>query len=280
MNLVAAWVLCFALLSSVRGDGTTSTIDHDQVKPFRQPEPVTISEKAAVKYKPLLSIGDGCVSFPAVNTAGEITGGLKGTKNTKDCTEAPLGSQVYGRSAWYQDKWAMMYTWYFPKNFCAYKAAGRHDWANVVVWIDNPALENATFLGASLSQQTLEPIKLVFLALAQRKEEPYENQKEIPMMAFAGTEQIATAMVGRWSYIYKYVGGSNTTMRFIHKYPQKFAWIGMSFAYSDGESQDLIMWNQLTDKARAALESADFGNTQVPFTDKNFETNLQAAWPF
>nr|AUD40039.1 Nep1-like protein Pc553546 [Phytophthora capsici] len=280
MNLVAALVLCFALLSSVRGDDTTNTIDHDQVKPFPQPEPVTISEKAAVKYKPQLEIGDGCVSFPAVNAAGEITGGLKGTKDTEACTEAPLGSQVYGRSTWFQDKWAMMYSWYFPKNFCAYKAAGRHDWANVVIWIDNPAAENVTFLGASLSQQTLEPIKLAILPMGTRNEEPYQNQKAIPMMAFAGAERITTGRVGRWSYTYKYVAGSNTTMRFSHSYPGTWGWIDMTFADSDGESQDLIMWNQLTDKARAALESADFGDTQVPFTDKNFDTNLQAAWPF
>eukprot|EP00644_Phytophthora_capsici_P014831 jgi/Phyca11/10715/fgenesh1_pm.PHYCAscaffold_53_\ len=214
MNLVAALVLCFALLSSVRGDGTTNTIDHDQVKPFAQPEPVTISEKAAVKYKPQLNIGAGCVSFPAVNAAGEITGGLKGTKDTEACTEAPLGSQVYGRSAWYQDKWAMMYAWYFPKNFCAYKAAGRHDWANVVA--------HACHASTACSRRV------------PRGRDPDE-----------------------------------VTAKCNH-----------NIAYSDGESQDLIMWNQLTDKARAALESADFGDTQVPFTDKNFETNLQAAWPF
>ncbi|KAK1930766.1 hypothetical protein P3T76_013723 [Phytophthora citrophthora] len=174
----------------------------------------------------------------------------------------------------------MMYAWYFPKNFCGHQAAGRHDWANVVIWIDNPALENVTFLGASLSQQTLEPKKFVFLTVAERNEEPYQNQKAIPRMAYAGTEQITTGRISRWNYTYKYVGGSNTTMRFAHSFPDKFAWIGMSFAYSDGESQDLIMWNQLTDEARAALEAADFGDTQVPFTDKNFEANLQKAWPF
>ncbi|OWY96217.1 Necrosis inducing protein NPP1 [Phytophthora megakarya] len=32
---------------------------------------------AAVKYKPQLYIRDGCASFPAVNAAGDITGGLQ-----------------------------------------------------------------------------------------------------------------------------------------------------------------------------------------------------------
>ncbi|KAG6956514.1 hypothetical protein JG688_00011396, partial [Phytophthora aleatoria] len=77
---------------------------HDQVQPFAQPDPATISEKAAVKFKPQLYIQFWMRSFPAVNAAGEITRGLKGTDETDGCMEAPLGSQVYERSTWYQDK--------------------------------------------------------------------------------------------------------------------------------------------------------------------------------
>ncbi|KAK1930763.1 hypothetical protein P3T76_013720 [Phytophthora citrophthora] len=101
----------------------------------------------------------------------------------------------------------------------------------------------------------------------------------MPLMGFAGAQRIATRM-SRLNYRYHYVRGSNTTTRFSHTYPDKSAWIGMLFASVDGESQDLIMWNQLTDEARAALESANFEDAQVPFNDKNFETKLQEAWPF
>ncbi|OWY96847.1 Necrosis inducing protein NPP1 [Phytophthora megakarya] len=177
MNSVPVKALCCALFCSVLG-GTV--IDHDQVQPFAQQEPITISEKTAVKYKPQLFIGDGCASFPAVNAVGEITGGLKGTKNTEDCEEASLGSQMYGRSAWYQDKWAMMYAWYFPKNFGGYEAKKRHDWASIVLWIDNPALETPEILGASLSQQTPKPATLLFLPMGERLEEPYQKMTQLP----------------------------------------------------------------------------------------------------
>ncbi|KAG6614218.1 Arrestin domain-containing protein A [Phytophthora cinnamomi] len=41
-----------------------------------------------------------------------------------------------------------------------------------------------------------------------------------------------------------------------------------------GETQDLIMWDQLTDAARTALENTDFGDANVPMKDANFETKL------
>ena len=85
-------------------------IKHDQVQPFPQPEPKTVSEKAAVKFKPQLHISDGCHSYPAVNAAGETSGGLEpsGDDDGK-CKGSGYGSQVYGRSAWHQDIWAMKF---------------------------------------------------------------------------------------------------------------------------------------------------------------------------
>ncbi|KAE8977941.1 hypothetical protein PR002_g24864 [Phytophthora rubi] len=126
-------------------------IDHDKVEPFPQPEPVTISEKAAVKFKPQLNIVSGCVSFPAVNAAGETSGGLKGNSGNSACDSAPLGSQVYGRAMWYNDVWAIMYAWYFPKGFFIGVASRRFDWASAVVWIDNPDFATPKILGLSTS---------------------------------------------------------------------------------------------------------------------------------
>ncbi|KAK1938771.1 hypothetical protein P3T76_008846 [Phytophthora citrophthora] len=85
MNLIPVLVFCLALAQSALG----ATINHDQVQPFAQPDPVTISEKTAVKFKPEMFIGGGCVSFPAVNAAREITGDLKGTKGMDGCSNAP-----------------------------------------------------------------------------------------------------------------------------------------------------------------------------------------------
>ncbi|KAG2959212.1 hypothetical protein PC118_g23134 [Phytophthora cactorum] len=45
----------------------------------------------------------------------------------------------------------------------------------------------------------------------------------------------------------------------------------LSATSTAGETQDLIMWDQLTDAARMPL---DFGDANVPFKDANFETKL------
>ncbi|KAI9987928.1 hypothetical protein PInf_024183 [Phytophthora infestans] len=47
----------------------------------------------------------------------------------------------------------------------------------------------------------------------------------------------------------------------------------------DGEYQDLIMWEQLTDAARAALnDKKNFGKAKVPFSDEHFQDHLNKAW--
>ncbi|KAK1938773.1 hypothetical protein P3T76_008848 [Phytophthora citrophthora] len=277
MNLLTVIVFCLVLAQKALG----GTIGHDKVQSFPQPEPVTVSEKAAVKYKPQLRIVRSCVSFPAVNAAGEITGGLKGTKDTDGCTEAPLGSQVYGRATWYQDKWAMMYAWYFPKNFWGGASERRHLWANMVLWLDNPVLETPKIIGASLSRQTLKVPKVMLISFGERQKDPYSKVTVIPPIGFVGTQAIQTGRISRYRYTYNFISGSNISTRVAQKYPDNSVWIGLTFADRDGEYQDLIMWNQLTDEARAALESADFGkDTKVPFNDKNFEASLAEAFPF
>ncbi|ETM33826.1 hypothetical protein L914_18977 [Phytophthora nicotianae] len=113
MNFRGLVIIIAATLAAV----TARRVDHDKLGPIPQPDPVTISEKAAIKFKPQLNIADGCVSFPAVNDGGDFSGGLKGSNGNSACDDAPMGSQVYGRAAWYNDKWAIMYAWFFPKGF-------------------------------------------------------------------------------------------------------------------------------------------------------------------
>ncbi|KUF84498.1 NPP1 protein [Phytophthora nicotianae] len=109
MNLLILTAALFAALVAC----ATASIGHGKVQPFPQVMPVTISDKAAIKFKPQLFTPEYvCVPYPAVDAAGETTGGLKGTKRNDACKYAPLGSQVYGRA---KDLWAIMYAWYFPK---------------------------------------------------------------------------------------------------------------------------------------------------------------------
>lgn len=114
MNLRAFVIAAIASLVVVHADVTY--IDHEQVQPFAQPIPTTDSDKAAVKYKPQLLVSYGCHPYPAVQADGSVSAGLRGSGPIDGEREgSSLGSQVYARSDWYKDKWAIMYAWYPPK---------------------------------------------------------------------------------------------------------------------------------------------------------------------
>ncbi|ETN07664.1 hypothetical protein PPTG_13004 [Phytophthora nicotianae INRA-310] len=255
MNLFVTVVLYLAALQSVLGE----KVDCDFVKPFAQPEPVTVLEKVALKFKPTLLIDGGCVSFPAVNEAGAISSGLRPLNGNDGCIKAPQGSQVYGRSTQFQDKWAIMFAWYFPKGFWSGMPSRRHDWASMVVWIDDPDFETPKLLGVSLSKSKKRYTK----ATAPLSE-----------VYFAGFQEY-----GRRGYK-TYVNGSSTSIRISHSSGFFFGPASLDLSTRDGDYQDLIMWKQLTEEARKALNSANFGKSVVPFNDDNFEDMLEKAWPF
>ncbi|KAG6618985.1 necrosis inducing-like protein NPP1 type [Phytophthora cinnamomi] len=248
-----------ATLSVVVGD----SISHDKVQPFAQPEPTTISEKAAVKFKPSLQIVDGCHPYPAVNAAGETSGGLKKTGEPDgDCKGSPLGSQVYGRSVWFKDLWAIMYAWYFPKDMYSSGVlitttkGHRHKWVSAVVWLDNPAVETPKILAVSTSDPN----------------GGYRILKNAPPAC------------GRRSCnppFTDYINGSSAMLAYGEDYNYDGSSVTTTTARSKGELQDLIMWEQMTGEARNALSGTNFGDkAKVPFIDANFNASLEAARPF
>ncbi|KAG1708364.1 hypothetical protein DVH05_025042 [Phytophthora capsici] len=253
MNLHLLVVTVFAILAA----GASSTVDHDKIEPFPQPEPVTVSEKAAIKFKPqLYTQPNVCVPFPAVNAAGEVTGGLKGTNGNDACKYAPKGAQVYGRAGWYKDLWAIMYAWYFPKGFNWLGfPSNRHDWKSVVVWIDNPDLETPKIIGVAMSKSNTK----------------YRKVRELHNSYFVGS-QLEFTRSGR-SYYRAYTVGSSTNLRFDNVAGDLF------FATWDSDYQDLIMWEQLTDAARMALNDSESFEDGVPFNDALFKDHLDKAWP-
>ncbi|KAG2810718.1 hypothetical protein PC113_g23731 [Phytophthora cactorum] len=253
MSLRALATTLFATLVAC----ATATVDHDKVEPFPQPEPVTISERAAIKFKPQLYTSKiACVPHPAVNAAGEVTGGLKGANGNDACQYAPKGSQVYGRARWYKNLWAIMYAWYFPKGFWMRVPTRRHDWKSVVVWIDNPDLEIPKIVGVSMSESDTR----------------YRKETKTWPSNFAGYRREGP----RFSRTYIY--GSNTSLRF--EYQMELGSPYLNFAVWDGEYQDLIMWEQLTDSARVAFnDSSNFEKAEVPFSDNHYVDHLDKAWP-
>ncbi|KAG2511018.1 hypothetical protein JM18_008267 [Phytophthora kernoviae] len=246
MNLRAFIIAAVVSLAAVHAE--INTISHDQVQPFAQPEPVSDAEKAAVKFKPQLAVTYGCDPYPAVDSNGSISAGLKWAgKPDGDCTGSPLGSQVYSRADWYEDKWAIMYAWYFPKarqRLSKYFYGHRHMWQWAVVWIDDPASDNSTVQGVSMSA-----------SVGYQKRSPPKS---------------------------KYVDDSSVKL---DSYVD-FWWSGkasLRLTEDTGETQDLIQWDQLTDAARESLSSFDFDealwNTKkikMPLKDGVFTKNLKS----
>ena len=78
--------------------------------------------------------------------------GLKNTGSpTGKCDDSD--GQVYSRATEIDGKLAIMYAWYFPKDQPAHSATGsghRHDWEDVVVWLDKNSVD-AKILGVAAS---------------------------------------------------------------------------------------------------------------------------------
>ncbi|KAG6623571.1 NPP1-like protein [Phytophthora cinnamomi] len=248
MNLIALLLVAVASFVAVQAERKVYTrINHDEVQPFPQPKPTTDSEKAAIKYKPQLHVSYGCQPYPAVQADGAVSSGLKGTGPANgECTGSTLGSQVYSRSDWFKDKWAIMYTWYLPKGRYN-KYQHRHFWEVAVVWIDDPALKNSTMLGVSLNYN-------------------WRLETQTPVEA-------------------KYLDGSSVKLDsyFGFSFPKP----KLRFTELEGQTQDLITWEQLTDEARDALTNANFDSLviktmgkQMPLKDDVFYARLKDAWPF
>ncbi|RLN49048.1 hypothetical protein BBJ29_006215 [Phytophthora kernoviae] len=207
---------------------------------FSQPDPVTISEKAGVKFKPQLHISTGCHPYPAVDAAGETSGGLQPSgAPSAVCKGFELGSQVYGHPDWLNGVWAIMYSWYFAKDSPSTGLGHRHDWEHVIVWIDNPEGENSKILAASPS-------------------------------AHSGySKYVSPGAVT--------IDGSAIKVNYESHWPVNHA---LDLTSTGGESQPLIMWDQLTDAARNALNTVNFGAANVPMNDGNFLAKLEKAWPW
>ncbi|ETL36859.1 hypothetical protein L916_11242 [Phytophthora nicotianae] len=222
------------------GPWVTKTIGHDDVKPFPQPEPVTISEKAGVKFKPQIQIRTGCEPYPAVNEYGETSGGLKPSgKSRGNCGGSGHGSQVYGRSTWIEGVWAIMYSWYFPKDSPSPGMGHRHDWEYVVVFINNPEVQEPKILACSVASHG-----------------GYKKFNPCPPWVIDGT---------------------SLKVRYKHAWPLNH---DLDTTGDAGTFQDLIMWDQMTNDARRALNSVSFGKANTPFIDGRFRKKLEDAWPF
>ncbi|CEG42318.1 NLP-like protein [Plasmopara halstedii] len=223
-------------------------MDVDEVQPFYQRKPTTISQESAIKYKPRLYVDEGCHPYPVVQENGSLSEGMQWKNYFRpSCEGSPRGSQIYSRSDWYQGKWAMLYTWYLPMalDSTAWFVDGhRHFWLWVVIWTDSPDPDDSTILAASMSGfgdeiKKYAPLKSKYLI----------HDKTLKV--------------------------KSTESRIRKKH-------GLELTKRVGEFQDLITWEQLSDEARAALSNFHRLEKRAnpPIQDKLFYEVLEKSYPF
>ncbi|KAI0477061.1 NPP1-domain-containing protein [Xylariaceae sp. FL0804] len=107
-------------------------IDHDAVVGFAEAGSAT-----TLQYKPFLKVVNGCVPFPAVDAEGNTSGGLNPSGAAEGDCSSSLG-QVYARATQYSNEtYAIMYSWYMPKDEPSTGIGHRHDWECSVVWLSS-----------------------------------------------------------------------------------------------------------------------------------------------
>uniref|UniRef100_M4BND4 Uncharacterized protein n=1 Tax=Hyaloperonospora arabidopsidis (strain Emoy2) TaxID=559515 RepID=M4BND4_HYAAE len=134
-----------------------------------------------------------------------------------------------------------MYALYLPKDMMRCNKGYRHAFEHVIVWIDNPELEeNSTILAVT----------------------PWEYNEYLRRVPPSP----------------ELMDGDSVKLKYESEDDYSYHWL--SFTTVPGEFQPLIMWEQLTDDARTVLETVDWGKDRMPISDVVFDESLKRAWPF
>jgi len=110
------------------------TIASDEIVGFDETVPSGTEGTLYLAYQPYLKVVNGCVPFPGVDAAGDTNAGLKPTGSTNGGCDSSTG-QIYARATAYGDYYAIMYSWYMPKDEPSSGLGHRHDWEGAVVWL-------------------------------------------------------------------------------------------------------------------------------------------------
>ncbi|KAJ3469655.1 hypothetical protein MRS44_003720 [Fusarium solani] len=163
----------FGIASTTPVDGklqARAIVPHDSIGPVLPKTQGGKIGNAMERFQPFLHIAHGCQPYTASNEQVDISvgsGGLQDSGNpSAGCRDRNKG-QTYVRGAWHKGKFGLMYAWYFPKdqpNAGNVVGGHRHDWENVVVWIDNPDNANPRIVGFAASghgdySRTTNPIR-------------------------------------------------------------------------------------------------------------------------
>lgn len=138
------------------------------------------------------------------------------------------------RSAQRNGKFAIMYSWYFPKDVPSVGLGHRHDWENIVLWFSDSSA-NATYIGTAIQEHG-----------------KYDHKYK------AGDNKM-------------HFDGDRPLISYRNVWPLDHH---LDTADREGSEQPLIAYEKLTDVAFKAMDKYDFGEADFPFGTKNFDNNI------
>ncbi|KAE9567582.1 hypothetical protein CGMCC3_g16265 [Colletotrichum fructicola] len=261
MVVVAVWPLLGCLLfntvaSSVlpRGQddsGGHNWIDHDKVVALTQNASPGVDGQLELRFSPFLYVAGGCDPYPATDASGNLGGGLKPTNGGRSGCDKGGNAQVYARRGSSQGRTGIMYSYYMPKVRWAKgnDNGHRHYWASAVVWINRWGCVDDDVTA-------VWPVGISFT-----------------------TDHLTwgTANAGDFSFKSMTVGVDMPTHPKIQIHDTAIA----PFTGADGDKvfeRTLVGWDSLPDAAAKALQDVKYEKTQVPFTDANFQAQMDAAY--
>ncbi|KAE9306220.1 hypothetical protein PF001_g12232 [Phytophthora fragariae] len=128
---------------------------------------------------------------------------------------------------------------------------------------------------AAFKLQATPPADAEVLATA-RNETPHTNP-DVPEPKILGISASAHSGYKKYSTPPENLDGNSVKVNYEDGWPINHA---LDTTDKAGTFQDLIMWEQMTEDARRALNSVSFGKANTPMNDGNFRSKLDKAWPF
>jgi len=240
MNLKRIFLSLTAIACASVSSATlaVNVVDHDLVQPI-----YTGASALEMYYQPLLYVTDkGCVPYPAVDSAGNVSGGLKAAGSPNgDCTSS-IG-QVYSRYTPYANMCAIMYSWFMPKDMPPSGIGGhRYEWEGIIVWLQS------CNVGAAIVSI---------------------NYSEHGGWSVNASPPTWVGATGYATYGVHPLVVYHAPDYFLDHHPDP--------TYTMGGTQPLVGWGNLPAPALDVIDNFNFSAATPPLNDTTFQNNLSAG---
>ncbi|CAL3973313.1 unnamed protein product [Diplocarpon coronariae] len=156
MSILSRVVQALVVVAAVHGSPLErrGTVPSNQIVGLPEAVPNNVTGELYKAYQPFLQVQGGCVPFPAVDANGNtkyapsappflwrrvlISTSSEGLKETGSPSSGCSGStgQVYARGFQAANgRYAIMYSWYMPKDSPSTGLGHRHDWEGAIIWL-------------------------------------------------------------------------------------------------------------------------------------------------